>query len=51
MQALWMVWYFIGSFIVAALGLQFVKVITAPFFTAISRLTSKPPSSSDSGQR
>ncbi len=50
MQALWMVWYFIGSFIVAVLGLQFLKVVTAPFFTVKSRLTSKLRSLSDSGR-
>lgn len=51
MQALWMVWYFIGSLIAATLGLQIVKIVTAPFFTVISRIMSKPRSSSGSGQR
>lgn len=47
----WLVYYFIGSFITAVLGLKVLKAITAPFFTVKSRFTSKPRSSSESGQQ
>lgn len=47
MQALWMVWYFIGSMIVGALTVKVAGVLTAPFFTVFSLFGLKHPSSSE----
>lgn len=48
---MWMVYYFLGSMIAAVLSLQFLKVLTAPFFMVKSLFTSRLRSSSGHGRR
>lgn len=47
---LWLFAPFAASFVAAVVVIQVLRGITSPFFTVLSRLTSKPRRSSESGR-